>query len=122
MAPGFEPPVVPFVLSNDRDGHVKQKVSRREPPLLVDVMLCVGVILPVDAAVEAVDDDDDIMYGVDAIVAVSPSDCFLLMLFALLFPTLSSSTWTGEEQDKLISSFASRRTSLLLPPMLGSLL
>lgn len=43
------------VLSRDREGHVKQKVSRREPPLLMDVTLCVGVILPVDNE----EDEDD---------------------------------------------------------------
>jgi len=109
MIPGLVPPVVPLVLSRDREGHVKQKVSRREHPLLLDVMLCVGVILP-DIVDD--DDDDDDEYGEDAIVDVSPSDCLLS-----LSPALSSSMWTGEKHDKLMRSFASRRTSLLLPSM-----
>mmetsp|Transcript_3460 Transcript_3460/g.7461 ORF Transcript_3460/g.7461 Transcript_3460/m.7461 type:complete len:82 (+) Transcript_3460:1616-1861(+) len=61
MLPGFELLLFVFVpgcvLSRDREGHVKQKVSRREPPLLMDVTLCVGVILPVDN--EDDDDEDD---------------------------------------------------------------
>ncbi len=69
MVPGLVPPVIPRVLSSrDREGHVKQKVSRREPPLLMDVTLCVGVILPED---ELVDEDDD--STVDAVVEASPS-------------------------------------------------
>lgn len=69
------------MLSRDREGHVKQKVSRREPPLLMDVMLCVGVILPDDVAVDKVDDDDDdeSKYDVDAIDEVSQSVCLLLL-------------------------------------------
>lgn len=59
MLPGLASPAVPFALSRDREGHVKQKVSRREPPLLIDVILCVGVILPVDVEVESVDDDGE---------------------------------------------------------------
>jgi hypothetical protein len=123
MIPGLLPPVVPRVLSRDREGHVKQKVSRREPPLLTDVMLFVGVTLPEDEAVEAVDDDEDNMCDVDVIVAVSLSDCLLSLEFMQLSPPLSSSSvLIGEEHDKLIRSFASRRTSLLLPSMSGSLL
>jgi len=122
MMPGLLPLVVPRVLSSDREGHVKQKVSRREPPLLTDVMLCVGVTLPEDEAVEAVDDDEDNMCDVDVIVAVSLSDCLLSLKFMQLSPPLSSSVLIGEEHDKLIRSFASRRTSLLFPSMSGSLL
>lgn len=75
MIPGLASPVVPLVLSREREGHVKQKISRREPPLLIDVMLCVGVILPDDVAVDKVDDDDDdddeSKCDVDAVAAVS---------------------------------------------------
>mmetsp|Transcript_6173 Transcript_6173/g.12751 ORF Transcript_6173/g.12751 Transcript_6173/m.12751 type:complete len:123 (+) Transcript_6173:1227-1595(+) len=71
MIPGLVPPVIPRVLlSRDREGHVKQKVSRREPPLLMDVTLCVGVILPEDK--ELVDEDDD--STVDAAMEASPSN------------------------------------------------
>ena len=59
MTPGLITFAVPLVFSKDREGHVKLNVSRREPPLQVDVMLCVGVILPVDAVEDDVVDDDD---------------------------------------------------------------
>lgn len=115
--PGLVAPVFPLVFSRDREGHVKLNVSRREPVLLMDEMLLVGVILPVDASVEAVDDDKD---EDDAKNVLSPSICLSLLL--LLSSALSSSMLTGEEHDKLIKSFASRRTSLFLPSVLGSLL
>jgi hypothetical protein len=86
----------------------------------MDEMLLVGVILPVDTSVDAVDDDDD-NDKEDAVNVLSPSVC--LSSLSLMFSSaLSSSMWTGEEQDKLIKSFASRRTSLFLPSVLGSLL
>ena len=76
MVPGLVPSVVVSFSPRDREGHVKQKVSRRsEPPLLMDVTLCVGVILPDDDAEDIVDEDDTDDINVDAIVEVSLSDC-----------------------------------------------
>ena len=70
-------PLVLFLFSRDREGHVKQKASRREPPLLMDVTLCVGVILPdVDKVEEDEDDTDD--ETVDVVIAESPCSCCLL--------------------------------------------
>ena len=91
--------LVPLGLFRDREGHVKQKVSRREHPLLMDVTLCVGVILPETAAADDDDDDDSVVIVVSSVgLSLSPLP----------------SVWIGEEHDKLMRSFASRRTSLLL--------